>query len=131
MERKGMLFLALLLLVSLVAAAALFSSGGGDGDLSDASVQRPAGVASDAPFIDGLLTEVRTDRMTIKPENGGAPVELTIPPERARALDLPHLVQFHQARSEPVRLFYEKDGQVNRALGAVDLPGGPTTGPSS
>jgi hypothetical protein len=131
MERKGMLFLALLLLVSLVVAAALFSSGGGDGDAVDAAVARPAGVAADAPFIDGLLTEVRTDRMTIKPENGGAPVEMTIPPERARVLDLPHLVQFHQARSEPVRLFYEEDGEVKRAIGAVDLPGGPASDPSS
>jgi hypothetical protein len=133
MERKGMLFLALLLLVSLVVAAALFSGGGGDDGV--AGGPRPPGVASDAPFVDGLLTEVRTDRLTIKPDDGGEPVEMTIPPERARLLDLPHLVNFHQARNEPVRLFYEEEGEVRRAVGAVDLPGGPSgptaTGPSS
>jgi hypothetical protein len=130
MERKGLLFLALLLLVSLVAAAALFA-GSDSGSAGDDAVVRPPGVAEDAPYIDGLLTEVRSDRLTIRPDGGGDPVELVVPPERARVLDLPHLVNFHQGGNEPVRLFYEEKDGVKRATGAVDLPGGPVTGPSS
>ena len=124
-----MLFLALLLLVSLIAAAALLGGKGETGPGPDA-VLRPPGVSDEAPYIDGILTEVRTDRVTIKPDNGDDAVEMTVPPEKARILDLPHLVNYHQARDEPLRLYYEKQKGVKRAIGAVDLPGGPNGAPS-
>ena len=129
-----MLFLALLLLASLIAAAALLGGKSDSGPGPDA-VLRPPGVSDGAPYIDGVLTEVRTDRLKIQPSSGGDAVELTVPPEKARILDLPHLVNYHQARDEPLRIFYEEKGDVKRAIGAVDLPGGPagsgSSGPSS
>jgi len=88
-------------------------------------VPRPMGVPQNAPYIDGLVDQIGVTKVVIKPTNGGREVPLVITLQHAGLVDVPHLVNFHQARNEPVRVFYERRGPRRIALGDVDLPGGP------
>jgi hypothetical protein len=102
---------------SFVAGLVLFS-GGGDG------VKRPSFVPAKAPYVDGLVSQIGSDRVVIQP-SGGKEVELVVTLQRAGQVDIPHLVNFHQARNEPVRVYYERRRGQLLALGDVDLPSGP------
>jgi len=118
-DRRGFAFLAVLLLVAFVATALLVGGGSSEGD----AVVPPAGIPGDAQQVDGLLTQVTTAQLVVDPEEGD-PVELVVTQANTQRLDLPHLINFHQGRDEPVRVFYQRQGAQNVALAAVDLPGG-------
>jgi len=107
-----------LLVGSFAGGFVLFSGGGPD-------VPRPRFVPAKAPYVDGLVTQIGDDRVVIQRPNG-KDVELVVTLQRAGQVDIPHLVNFHQARNEPVRVYYERRGGRLLALGDVDLPSGPT-----
>ena len=107
-----------LLVGSFAGGLMLFSGGGPD-------VQRPRFVPAKAPYVDGLVSQIGDDRVVIQRSNG-KDVELVVTLQRAGQVDIPHLVNFHQARNEPVRVYYERRGGRLLALGDVDLPSGPT-----
>jgi hypothetical protein len=88
-------------------------------------VKRPRGVPAEARYLDGLVQRVGVDSVVLKPKSGGDPITFTVTLQHAGLVDVPHLVNFHQARNEPVRVFYERRGGRRIALGDVDLPGGP------
>src|SRR3712207_6406088 len=103
MAPRVVLVLAALVVAGLVAGLVL---AGGDED----AVPRPAGVPEDAPYVDGVLEQVTVDRLVVRPAGGAKPVELAVTLQRAGKLDLPHLINFHQARDEPVRVYYVERG---------------------
>src|SRR3954447_7318998 len=110
-----------LLVSSFGAGLVLFSGGGVD-------VPRPSFVPATAPYVDGLVSQIGDDRVVIQRPDG-KDVELVVTLQRAGRVDIPHLINFHQARSEPVRVFYERRGGRLLGLGGGDLPRGPV-GPS-
>jgi hypothetical protein len=118
---RGVAFLAALVVVGFVAGAVFIGSGPG--------VKRPRGVPAGAPYVDGLVQRVGVDRVVVKPNGGGRDVTLMVTLQHAGLVDVPHLVNFHQARNEPVRMYYLRRGARRIALGDVDLPGGPVAPP--
>src|SRR3954447_20009518 len=113
---RGVAVMAALVIAGFVVGVVLV--GGGPG------VKRPRGVPVDAPYVDGLVQVTAPDRIVVKPNGGGRPVALAVTLQHAGLVDVPHLVNFHQARSEPVRVYYEQRGSRRRGLGGGDLPRG-------
>jgi hypothetical protein len=114
---RGLAVMVGFVVASFVAGLALFS-GRGDG------VKRPAFVPAKAAYVDGLVAQIGSDRVVIQ-RSGGQEVELVITLRRAGQVDIPHLVNFHEARNEPVRVYYERRHGQLLAVGDVDLPSGP------
>src|SRR4051794_26123551 len=114
---RGLAVMVVLLVGSFATGLVLFS-GGGDG------VKRPSFVPAQARYVDGLVAQIGSDRVVIQ-RPGGQEVELVVPLQRAGLVDIPPLVNFHQARNEPVRVYYERRRGQLLALGDVDLPSGP------
>src|SRR3954471_1258107 len=114
---RGLAVMLVLVAGSFVGGLALFSGGGDD-------VKRPRFVPAQAPYVDGLVAQVGGDRVVIPPPSGKE-VELVVTLQRAGQVDIPPLVNFHQARNEPVRVYYERRRGQLLALGDVDLASGP------
>ena len=115
----GVRAVAFLVGMSLVALVAGFVFMGGN-----SAVKRPLGVPKNAPYVDGTVDAVGVSRLVIKTRSGRA-VPLVVTLQHAGLVDVPHLVNFHQANGAPVRVFYERRGGRRIALGDMDLPGGP------
>ena len=105
-------------LLAALVIGGLVASGSGGKDKPN--VTPPLGVPSTAKSVDGKLSTVTSTKVVVEGDDG--PKELTVTPRYARALDLPHLVQVHQADNQPVRVFYENQSGDDVALAAVDLP---------
>src|SRR4051794_15209197 len=114
---RGVAVMAALVIAGFVVGVALV--GGGPG------VKRPRGVPADAPYVDGLVQVTAPDRIVVKPNGGGRPVPLAVTLQHAGLVDVPHLVNFHQARSEPVRVYFERRGAARLPPGGADPPRGP------
>src|SRR3954452_6301685 len=114
---RGLAVMVVLVAASFVGGLVLFSGGGYD-------VKRPRFVPASASYVDGLVSQIGSDRVVIQ-RPGGKQVELVVTLQQAGRVDIPHLVNFHQARNEPVRVFYERSGGRLLAVGGVALPRGP------
>ena len=81
---------------------------------------------SSLPHTDGILFEVRSDRLLLtpyRPLDGQNLIEFEVRPEHADALDIPHL-QSHASSRLPSPVFYERDGERYVARFVEDLPPG-------
>ena len=116
-SRRGLLVVAVLIVGSFAAGFVVFGDGG-------PKVPRPSWVPASAPYVDGQVEQVGGDFLVIKPARG-RPVELVVTLQLAGRVDLPHLINFHQAPGLPVRVYYERRGGRLLALGDADLPLGP------
>lgn len=109
-EKGALLTLSGLLLVSVVLAVALLSGG----EESD-----------EIQVADGMIVDADERAIVFRPDepiDGQAQIELVVPPDAARELDVPHLVE-HATMAEPVRMHYERRGDEYVARAAYDLPG--------
>src|SRR5215210_7872304 len=109
MGARGVAFLAVVVVAGFVAGAVLIGR--------DPGVQRPRGVPAGAPYVDGLVDVRGPDRIVVRPKGGGRPVTLAVTLQDAGLVDVPHMVNFHQARSEPVRVYVVRGGARRLALG--------------
>src|SRR3954451_477529 len=99
---RGLAVMLVLVAGSFVGGLALFSGGGDD-------VKRPRFVPAQAPYVDGLVAPIGSGRVVIG-RPGGKGVELVVTWRRGGPVAIPHLVSFHQADNERVRVFYERRG---------------------
>ena len=117
MDRRATLVMAGALLVALIIGA-LATSGTGGKDSEP--IVRPQGVPANAKAVDGRIADIAADNLVIASDDGDK--ELALTPRYARAVDVQHLVQVHQAGKQPVRVFYENQNGDDVAIAAVDLP---------
>ena len=114
-DRRDLLRLIGLLVALLVVAGAIMLATQGGSDASD------GGRDGEAEQVDGVVTQVSSERLVLQPTTGGAPMTFSI-----RAVDLPkfdvfHLEQ-HAADGLPTRVTYIEDGEQRYALRADDAP---------
>src|SRR4051812_30425807 len=108
---RGLAVMVVLLGGSFAAGLVLFASGGPD-------VARPSFVPASAAYVDGLVAQIGSDRVVIQ-RPSGKELELVVTLQRAGRVDIPHLINFHQTRNEPVRVYYERRRGQLLALGDV------------
>jgi hypothetical protein len=108
MSRRDLVRLGALVLVLLaVTAIVALASGGGSDD---------APVAAE---VTGVITSVTTDRLVLRPAEGGREMTFSIRPTDVRRLDIFHL-QTHSSQGLPTRVSYERDGGTLYVTDAVD-----------
>ena len=117
-DRRDLLRLTGFLVALLVVAGAIIlATGGGSGDSGSDD-----GRAGGAQQVDGLVLEVTSERLVLRPSAGGDPMEFTIRAVDQPSFDVFHLQQ-HAADGLPTRVTYLEDGSVKYALRADDAPG--------
>jgi hypothetical protein len=115
MSRRDLVRLVVLVLVLLAVTGivALASGGGDDDDKAPAAAE-----------VTGVITSVTTDRLALRPLEGGREMTFSIRPTDVRRLDIFHL-QTHSSQGLPTRVSYERDGgtlYVTQAVDAVPTP---------
>ncbi|HEV2999854.1 MAG TPA: hypothetical protein VGW75_03855 [Solirubrobacteraceae bacterium] len=110
LDRRDLLRLGALIaaLLAIVAVVLLAGGGGGASPVSLGQVQ-------------GVLTEVTSDRLVLQPADGGAPQEFSIRPHDQRRIDLFHLRQ-HAADALPSIVHYEEADGTRYAVRVDDAP---------
>ncbi len=111
-SRSDLLRMAAVVVVLLaVTGVLLLFTGGSDGG---------SGAAAD-PSVDGTLTAVTEQQLTLRPTDGGQPQRFSIRPIDVRQLDIAHL-QTHMSQGLPSRVFYVVEDGLRYAVRVDDLP---------
>jgi hypothetical protein len=112
-SRSDLLRMAAVVVILLaVTGVLLLFTGGSDGGGAEAVAD---------PSVDGRLTAVDEQQLTIQPSDGSPPQRFSIRPIDVRQLDLGHL-QTHMAQGLPSRVFYVEEGGMRYAVRVDDLP---------
>ena len=112
LSRREVLRLGALLgaLLVITGAVVLLTQGGGDS-------------SAESRGIEGTIASVSESSFTLRPKDGGPDRLMTVRPEDARVVDVPHLEQ-HVRDQIPVRVVVREERGVTYAGEVIDL--GPT-----
>ena len=108
LDRRELLRLASLLGVLLLVTGAivLFTQGGG--------------AAPEQQGLEGVITSVDASGFMLRPQDGGPERRLTVAPQDARTVDIPHLND-HVRDQIPVRVVVRQEGGITYAREVIDL----------